>query len=198
VRLFVGVEIGAAAAAAATSLVNELRSRVEHLAPKARVTWVPPERLHLTVRFIGQADESKRGAIERVLAPVLEVAPFELTLAGVSTFPPRGAPRVIWAGVVRGLDAMLSLEREISSRLNQALVPADEKAYRPHLTLGRVRDAANLRSRALCAGLTDAVIGTVRVEASTLFESRQSSQGPEYVPLQRTSLARIAVNSRPS
>lgn len=189
-RLFVGVEIGADVAAAAGSLAGELRARAERLAPKARITWVPPERFHVTLRFIGQTDEPGRQAIERVLQPQVEMPPFEVTVAGVSTFPPRGGPRVIWAGLTAGRDELLSLEREISSRLSRANVALDEKAYRPHLTLARVRDAANLRSPDLCAGLTDATVGTFVVEASTLFESRQSRKGPEYVALQRTLLRR--------
>jgi 2'-5' RNA ligase len=188
VRLFVGVEVGPALASAASSIVSELRTRVDRLAPQARVTWVSTERFHLTLRFIGQVDESKRQAIEQVLQPPSEVPSFELTVAQVSTFPPRGRPRVIWVGLTQGRDGMLALERDISSRLSQADVPRDERAYRPHLTLGRVRDAANLQSRDLCKGLTDIVLGTVRVEASTLFESRQSPKGPEYVALQRTPL----------
>jgi len=59
---------------------------------------------------------------------------------------------------------------------------------RPHLTLGRVRHAAGLRSASLLDGLEDEGLGGVRVEAVTLFESRASPAGPAYVPLLRMPL----------
>ena len=187
-RLFVAVEIGAAIAAGARALIADLRRHAERLAPRARISWVDPDRAHLTVRFIGEVDEVKAHAIEEVLRQQIDIAPFELTVAGLSAFPPRGRPRVLWVGLTMGLDAMMQLERQITLRLQQAHVPADEKPYRPHLTLARIRDAGGLRSPALCDTWSDVVLGTTRVEASTLFESRLSSTGPEYVALQRTPL----------
>ena len=187
-RLFVAVEVGHVVAAAAGSLITELRVRAERLAPRARITWVQPARVHLTVRFIGEVDQSMLHAIEGVLREPLPVLPFELTVEGLSALPPRGQPRVLVAGLTQGRETMLMLEREISGRLEQTNVPADEKRYRPHLTLARVRDAAGLRSAALFEGLSDVVLGTFRVEASTLFQSNLSPKGPEYVTLLKTRL----------
>lgn len=184
-RLFVAVEISEPVAANALSLIAGLQSTTARLAPKARVAWVTGDRLHLTVQFIGHVDDEKADAIGAALSAPLPLIAFDLTVAGVGTFPPRGSPRVIWAGLTDGRDRLLTVGRLVGERLASVGVAADERSYNPHLTLGRVRDAAGLRAQALVARVGEIDLGATRVEAITLFESRLSSKGPEYAVLQR-------------
>lgn len=187
-RLFVAAEIGPEPAGAAGVLIHELRARAGRLAPNAKITWVAPDRLHVTMAFIGDADETRTRMIASVLEPSLDVAAFPLTIAGVHTFPKTGKPRVIWAGLTTGREELIEVERVVSSRLAAAGIVAEPRAFNPHLTLARVRDAAGLRAAALLSGLSTDIIGTTTVEAITLFDSRLSSKGPTYVPLLRTAL----------
>jgi 2'-5' RNA ligase len=188
VRLFVAAEIGEAVAVRAAELSRELQQRAADAAPSAKVTWIPADRLHLTVRFIGEVDDVRAAAIRDALEAPLGIAPFSLTLAGAGAFPTGGAPRVLWAGVATGRDELLLAEREITLRLASIGVPADQRAYSPHLTLARVRDPAGLRSPRLLDGLTDTTLGTVRIDAITLFHSKLSPKGPTYTPLLRIRL----------
>lgn len=167
----------------------ELRQRTAAMSPDARVTWIPPERLHLTVRFIGEVDEPRAAAIAAVLKSPLAVSAFELDFAGAEAFPARGAPRVLWAGIARGVEGLKALEREVSDRLTTCGVPPDDRAYRPHLTLARVREGSRLRRDPLFDGIGESRFGTMPVDAITLFHSRLSPKGPTYTPLQRTHLA---------
>lgn len=187
-RLFVAVEITPELAAAARAVIAQLRHRAARLAPDARVTWVAPDRMHLTVAFIGNSDESHTERIRSVLAPPAPLPPFDLTVDGLGAFPRAGQPRVLWAGLARGRESLLRLERVVASRLAEAGIAPEPRAYNPHLTLARVRDAAGLRAAALLDGVSDDPIGTIRIDAFTLFDSRLSSKGPTYVPLQRTPL----------
>jgi 2'-5' RNA ligase len=191
VRLFVGVEIDAKVAAAASALVDELRRRAQRLAPRARITWIPAERLHLTVRFIGNADEPAATAIDRALETALPVPTFEVSFAGVGAFPRTGRPQVLWAGIVAGHESLQQIEREVSRRLDVVGIPREDRPYSPHLTLARIRDAAGLKSRLLFADVGSEPLGTTHVEAITLFESRLSPKGPTYVPLRRTRLENV-------
>jgi 2'-5' RNA ligase len=191
VRLFVAVEIAPHVAAGAAALIEALRRRAERLAPHARITWIPEDRLHVTVRFIGNADDPKVEAIRTALEPPIAAAPFDLVFAGVGAFPRTGAPRVLWSGVADGGERLSGIEREIADRLHRAGVAPEPRDYRPHLTLARIRDAGGLKSASLCEGLADQMVGTTRVEAITLFESRLSPKGPTYVPLRRTPLRRV-------
>jgi RNA 2',3'-cyclic 3'-phosphodiesterase len=188
-RLFVAVEIAPAVAAAAAAVIEQLRERANRLAPRSRIAWVTADRLHVTVRFIGHVDAERADAVRQALASPLGEVPFDLTVAGVGTFPTKGPPRVVWSGVTDGREPLLAIEQRVSERLARAGIAAEERPYNPHLTLGRVREAGGLRSAALleAVGVTTP-LGTTAIAAITLFESRLSPKGPTYAALQRISL----------
>ena len=179
------VEIGETLSGRAAALSEELRLRASAAAPDAKITWVPAGRLHLTVRFIGEVDGGRAPAVCEALETSLGVAPFDLTLAGAGAFPKGGSPRVLWVGVAHGQTELQAIEREITARLAPLGIPPEERAYSPHLTLARVREAMGLKTACLLEGLTDHLIGTTRIDAATLFQSKLSPKGPTYTPLLR-------------
>jgi 2'-5' RNA ligase len=185
----VAVELNGEVQAAVSGAIDELKRRIAQGAPHARVTWVKPTHLHLTLRFIGEADVELGEKIRTALDRPIGSRAFALTIAGTGTFPPKRPPRVIWAGIAGGLEALRTVERELRARLDGLIPPADDRDYHPHVTLGRVKNPAGLRPAVLLEGFKDAAFGVVRVGAVTLFESRLSSAGPTYVPLCRTALA---------
>jgi 2'-5' RNA ligase len=172
---------------AAAALIEELRTRVVRLAPHARLTWVSRERLHFTVRFIGSVDASTVPAIVDALAAPLPRAPFDAIVQGLGVFPDRRPPRVIWAGLRSGTAEMAALARAVNQRIDR-LVGGDPEELRPHLTLARVKEPHGLRPAALLAGIESTALGVTRVDAVTLFESRQSGGSLHYVPLMKTAL----------
>ncbi len=187
-RLFVAVEIDPAVAGSLAAFSAQLRQRAHGLAPAARIGWVSPEQLHVTSRFIGEVNDKKASAIAGALLEELEIDPFELVLRGAGAFPERGAPRVLWAGISSGVEGLTALEAEVSRRLIACGIAREERPYRPHVTLARVREAAGLRSAALFETLADQRFGMTPVEAITLFQSRTSPKGAVYTPLHRTRL----------
>lgn len=187
-RLFVAVEIDASTRGELDRVQARLRRRVEASAPRARLTWVAVDRLHVTLRFIGEVSAGQADAIGGALAPPIGCRAFTLTIGGVGTFPLRGSPRVIWVGIRDGQEAMAAVHREVSIRLEGCGVPPDARDYHPHLTLARIRDAAGLRARDVLEGAPQGPLGVTPVEAITLFESRVSSKGPAYLPLRLTPL----------
>ena len=188
-RLFAAVEIDPAVKVRVGGVIEELqRAAIAH-APRARIAWIPPERLHLTVRFIGEVDEGRAAAIGAAFEPPFRTPSFDVVVGGVGAFPAKGNPRVVWAGIAEGATALVDLEREVSDRLTGCGVQKEDRPFRPHLTLARVRDAAGLRTVPLLEGLVDRTLGRSRVDAITLFQSRLSPKGPTYVPLLRTPLS---------
>ncbi len=126
-RLFVAIELPAD--------VRDGLSRLCADVPGAR--WVEPEQMHLTLRFIGEVD----GLVQREVAAALECVraqPFTLSLAGVGHFPPRGVPRVLWAGVERS-DALAALHERVERALVRAGVEPERRRFAPHVTLARLR-----------------------------------------------------------
>ena len=190
-RLFIAVEMSTTVKARASIVIEELRSRVARVAPRAKITWSAPERIHLTVRFIGDADDVRTHAIRAALGPMVDAPACDVTVEGIGAFPFTGPPRVLWAGVTEGRDGLSKVERAVSQRL-ETLVPVEDRPYSPHLTLGRVKDPAGLSRATLFDGLADQPFGTVHVDAITLYESRLSPKGARHVPLQRTALRRRA------
>jgi 2'-5' RNA ligase len=187
VRLFTAIELGERARAQAAAVVSSLRRRVEKSAPGARLTWIPEERMHLTVRFIGEVDASRAERIIGALREPLPLPPFTIGFGSLGAFPPKGPPRVLWIGVEDGRDALVRVESALSDRLQAVGVPKEDRPYKPHLTMARVRESAGLRSGTLFEGLIPD-LGRTRVDAITLFQSRLSPKGPAYVSLERTPL----------
>jgi 2'-5' RNA ligase len=187
-RLFVAVEIGDALSARAAELSRELQRRAADAAPRAKVTWVPADRLHLTVRFIGEIDDARAQTVCEALKPALPVSAFDLTLHGAGAFPKGGSPRVLWVGVTAGREPLLAIEGEVTSRLTPLGIEEEARAFSPHLTLARVREPAGLRTARLLDGLTEREVGTARIDAITLFQSTLSPKGPTYTPLLRSPL----------
>jgi 2'-5' RNA ligase len=184
-RLFTAIELGEAARAELAEVGAELRRRVDSTTPRARLRWVAPERLHLTVRFIGEADESQASRIIAALRDPLSFPPFSMSFDRFGAFPASGPPRVLWAGVGIGAEAVVQAEAAISDRLAAIGLVREERTYRPHLTLARVRDAVGLRAAWLFEGLQVAATPTA-VDAITLFQSRLSPKGPTYTVVERT------------
>ena len=187
-RLFVAVEIGELLSQHVADVSRELQRRAAEAAPHAKVTWVPPDRMHLTIRFIGEVDDDKAALVREALAPPFPLSSFSLTLCGVGTFPRGGTPRVVWIGVTEGREALLAIERAVSARLQSLGIPEEDRAFSPHLTLGRVREPGRLKAPRLVDGLTERTVGSVRVDAITLFHSKLSPKGPTYTPLLRSVL----------
>lgn len=129
-RLFVAIPPSEPARAALATLADDL--------PRAR--WTPPERLHLTLRFIGDVSEDQLHRIADALAAV-RVAPFPLGAEGAGFFPPRGRPRVVWTGVGRGHPFLHRLRQQVDDRLLSTGVPFELTPFTPHLTIGRVDEA---------------------------------------------------------
>ena len=187
-RLFAAVEIDPSVVATLTEFGAALRRRAQTLAAAARISWVSPEQLHVTTRFIGEVDDKEAAVIAGSLLEELAAEPFDLVVEGAGAFPERGSPRVLWAGLSAGVAELVALEAEVSSRLVHCGVPREDRPYRPHVTLARVREPAGLRTAALFEALSTERFGTTRVEAITLFQSRTSPKGAVYTALHRTRL----------
>lgn len=187
-RLFVAIEAGRDVSERATAVAVELARRVASHAPHARLTWVQPSRLHLTLRFIGEVPDRQVDTIERALSTPIAIAPFDVTFGGIRVMPPYGPPRVISAGVTGGAREVAALAREVDTRLAAAGVPPEPRPFRAHLTLARIRAAAGLRAASLVQGLADASLGCVRVTGCALVESRLLPQGPDHIERATTRL----------
>jgi 2'-5' RNA ligase len=184
-RLFVAIEISQAMQRRIGRLIDGLRSTLGRGA--SGVAWVPEERLHLTVQFIGHVAAPTADAIQQRFEAPYAIAPFVLQAAGLGMFPPSGRPRVIWLGVRRGAEGAAHVHAETVRRLEGIEFRREARPYAAHLTIGRVREGAP-RLRRDVADASSADAGRCTIDHVTLFESRLSARGPTYLPLVRTPL----------
>src|SRR5262245_10681370 len=91
----------------------------------------------MTVVFLGDVEPSRVDAVVAAIAQPIDQPPIALTFAGLGVFPPRGAPRALWIGLASGDDAMRQLQKTVTDRVGRLGVPLEDRAFTPHLTLGR-------------------------------------------------------------
>lgn len=113
------------------------------------VKWVRTEGLHLTLKFLGEVQGERAGALTEALGGAVQGTPaLPFSLTDIGAFPPLPRARVLWAGLEA--DGALELLVHRIERTSESLgFPLEGQAYRPHVTLGRVREGARLPSAAI-------------------------------------------------
>lgn len=178
IRVFIAVDI-------ADSIKKEIIGLGRSL-PDTRP--VPGEQLHLTLKFIGEIEGSKVLDIKEALHDIVRPA-FSLSLKGVGTFPPRGIPRVLWAGV-EPHEHLVSLRNAIERKLFEIGVPRERQKFSPHLTLARLRNCPLKRLQEFLAG--NALLRTEEfsVEQFHLYKSQLTKSGAVHTILETYPLTR--------
>lgn len=100
--------------------------------------WVPEEQLHLTLRFIGEVDGGLFKDIREDLKDV-KVNPFSMRFKGLGHFPPKKAPRVLWAGIETN-DSLVQLRNRANSVLVALGLEPEHRKYSPHVTIARLKN----------------------------------------------------------
>jgi RNA 2',3'-cyclic 3'-phosphodiesterase len=168
VRLFVGVE-----------LPEDVRERLASLCagvPGAR--WVPPENMHLTLRFIGEVAGGEADDIFHALAAVRPRA-FNISLTGVGHFETGGEVRTLWVGVERNAELM-ALRDRIESTLVRMGLPPEGRRFMPHVSLARLKDTPSHRVSTFLSHNSLFRAGPITVDHFTLFSSYLQGSGAIY------------------
>jgi RNA 2',3'-cyclic 3'-phosphodiesterase len=184
-RLFIAVDVDESTRAEVAKLSVALRASLQAGLSGVRVTWVRPERLHLTLEFLGESDQALERRAMSVLAEPFPVAPFDLRFEGIGCFPRTGSPRALWLGISSGLGEVCRIHDVVRRRLG--VDEQGREAFQPHLTLARVRDRARPAQFGEIAGMQTSA-GPCPIDRVTLYESRLSPGGPTYVALAQAAL----------
>jgi 2'-5' RNA ligase len=187
IRAFVAVLLSEEVRASLAREVDRLRS----VAP--RLTWVSPDNLHLTLKFLGHVSSETVARAEDGLAEaVAGQPPLTLVFAGLGAFPSVERPRVIWAGLVEGGESLVTLQARVEAVLALKAIPKEDRRFHPHLTIGRAKDPRQARPlvTALRARAT-APFGRQHVSAIHLMRSDLHPQGARYTVLRAFPLAPV-------
>lgn len=183
-RLFVALRLPAAL----RRLLSEKAARLRPSLPPAR--WAPVDRLHLTLRFLGETEPRLLAALDASLAGCFGArAPFRLRLTGGGTFPPGGRGRVAWVGC-ESAPRLLELQAAVAAAIDRHCGPGEARPFHPHLTLARPRKpwprAAVERWDEAFAGPQGAAF---EVSAGHLMRSHLGPNGASHESLGAYSLA---------
>lgn len=112
----------------------------------APIHWIPHENLHLTLKFLGEVPADRIQKIQdSMINAVKDFHPFEINFAGVGAFPSLTHPRVIWVGTTEGQETLAKLAKELENQLEVLGFSKEERPYKSHLTIGRVRERKSVK-----------------------------------------------------
>jgi 2'-5' RNA ligase len=146
------------------------------------VRWVRDDNLHLTLKFFGDVSADRLTAVEAAVRSAgAGTGALAVRLTELGTFPKRGRVRVLWAGV-ESPPALELLQDRIERGSESIGFPADGRPFRPHVTLGRVRDGARLPPSGIDAlGIRLEPVSFV-VDQLMLYESVLGAGGARHQP----------------
>lgn len=157
----------------------------------AGVRWIKPSSIHLTLRFLGNIHAAQVEEIARAVAQeIRDQPPITLRPAGLGAFPSLRKPRVIWIGMEGEVQRLTGIQARVETALEVLGFAREKRSFRPHLTIGRVKDRRWLQS------LVDAVatldmkpFNSFDADEIILYKSDLRPTGAIYTKLHRMPLA---------
>lgn len=148
------------------------------------VKWVEYKNLHITLAFLGDTSDDQITAIRQHLPSVVSgYSPFSLLLTCTGAFKSPQNPQVIWIGMepAKTLD---NLYRDIQQFIGNMGFERDNRPFRPHLTIGRIKGAAQSHNLPELIKLSEGVNEKVITETIIFYESMLQPAGPVYKPIE--------------
>ena len=183
IRAFIAVDLDDPVIEKVCNVVEILKSRI------TEIRWLRKENLHLTLKFLGNIAESQVEPITAALRhPLGLFSPCTISAKGLGVFPDFRRPKILWVGLTG--DQLVQLAAEIESALMPLGFTPENRAFTPHLTIGRWREgsrpAKNLRQE--IDRLNDFEFGACAVRQIVLFQSVLKPEGASYSELRTIQL----------
>ena len=188
-RLFIALPLPA-------EVEHKLDTIIRDLKPHGRdVKWVPAANIHLTVKFLGDTDDK---LVPKIAAEIDRIAsgyaPFQTVIDRLGAFPNLRRPNVFWASgenrIENAIEPAVEMAREIDDAMHQFGYDREKRAFKAHLTLGRVRQGRRV----------DTLAGEIEryrfepipltLDRLVLFKSTLTPQGAVYERLHTALLTR--------
>lgn len=159
----------------------KLSAAISRRTAESRVLrWVRPEGMHLTLKFIGEADANRLDAIRQALRTTTTSSAIALRFRGIGFFCSLERPRVAWCGVEAG-DELAALALKISAALKLVGVPEEPRAFTPHVTLARLPSGLHMGNLVRAAqALKSYDFGAMDATEFHLYQSFLKPSGAEY------------------
>lgn len=143
--------------------------------------WAEPAKMHVTLRFIGEADRPQAEDIDAALAGIRAPA-FAARLAGIGTFGSDRKIRQLWVGVDKA-EPLMRLQAKVEQALIRLGLPPEGRKFLPHVSLARFKGDPGPRLGPYLEANNTFNAPPFRVDGFTLFESHLNRDGASYDPL---------------
>ena len=188
IRSFIAIDLPDATRQGLAAVQEQLRQS------RAGVRWVKPGSIHLTLKFLGNIQAAQMEDIALAVAQeIRDHPPITLRATGLGAFPSRRKPRVIWIGMEGEVQRLTRIQARIEDALEPLGFVREKRGFRPHLTIGRVKDRRKLQ--ALIDAMAELKIpefDSFDVTEIILYKSDLRPTGAIYTKLHRMSLAASA------
>ena len=178
IRSFVAIPLAPEVQRGAVRLIERLRQTEDG------IKWVPTDNLHLTLKFLGDVDNTEVPSVCDVMRDVVgEFDPFDLTFIGAGGFPDIERPRVLFAGVEDPSQSLTQMVNGLEREFAELGFKREPRDYTPHLTLGRTRGSGRRAGTDVIDRLKkeeSTALGSMPVESVQLIASFLDKQGPTY------------------
>lgn len=145
------------------------------------------EQLHFTLAFIGETDRLDDAA---AAADAVRALPqFELAIGSRGAFPNLSRPRVLWIGATDGAAALTTLAETLAAGLRERGFKLEERAFQPHLTLGRAKANGAHEARRALEALPKSTLVRFPVREIALVQSVLGAGGATHTALRQFALA---------
>jgi len=190
IRAFIAIDLPLSIQTGLDEIIRKLKSPASQA-----IHWVPAKNIHLTLKFLGDVSPANLELLKKIVAAEAgRQAAFEFTVAGMGAFPSILRPRVVWVGV-QAPPALASLQRAIDVETQRLGYAAEERAFSPHLTLGRISHKASPQEvRQAAEVLQSAQVGDLGrcfVDSVKIFRSDLQPGGAVYTQLFSSNLRRV-------
>jgi 2'-5' RNA ligase len=181
-RTFCAIELPQDFRAQLEDHVRRLRETV----PDAIASWSKPENVHLTLKFFGNVPKEKLPRISDAAARVAsEFSSFQIRIGGTGVFPRRSRPQVLWIGVEDSSGRLSDLQQRLEEEFAGEGFPKEDRGYRPHLTIARLRSPEDARPLAEAHIQTKFSFIEVPVNEFVVFRSQLSPKGSIYTVISK-------------
>ena len=178
-RTFIAIEIPDKV----KDLIASHVERLKGLVPQG-IKWVDPQTCHLTLAFLGNVPNDRLPTLFRIVdAVAADSPPLRLKTGLLGAFPNPHRPRVLWIGLEGDTQLLALTQRRLQDALEADGFPQEQRAFNPHITLGRARRKGliPLPETALNGQAEDALAFEVR--DIVLMSSILTPNGPIHTPL---------------
>jgi 2'-5' RNA ligase len=171
--------------------IEEHTKRLREAVPEAAASWTRPDNIHLTLKFFGNVEEANVSLISAATARVIEeFSPIHIEVGQTGVFPRPSRPQVLWIGVNDPSGALATLQRRLEEEFALEGFPKEDRAFRPHLTIARIRKPNNASRLADSHLRMEFASLEVTFNELVLFRSELSPKGPKYTAISRHRLER--------